>query len=139
MPPIGAGASRVLFHNVIGSKLPVLTNIYGSRERLADIIGIGAADFCKQWNNLATIAGSRDIPTTVPAQGGIEYVNCKVSDLPLLTYSERDAAPYFTSAMFLAKEPDTGVQKSVFPPLDVCQRHRVALPARATPSPDDVS
>ena len=54
----------ILFHNVIGSKLPVLTNIYGSRARLAEIIGIGPDEFCKQWNNLATIAGKRDRKST---------------------------------------------------------------------------
>jgi len=104
----------ILFHNVAGSALPVLTDIYGSRERLAEIIGIGAGDFCRQWSNLATIASGRDMPAAVPAADSIDYVDCKLSDLPLLTYSERDAAPYFTSAMFLAKEPDTGVQNLSF-------------------------
>ena len=37
-----------------------------------------------------------------------------MSDLPLITYSERDAAPYFTSAMFLAHEPETGVRNLSF-------------------------
>lgn len=104
----------ILFHKVKGSKLPVLTNIYGSRERLAGIIGIDAGDFCKQWNNLAMIAAGREMPTSVPASGDIEYYDCKMSDLPLITYSERDAAPYFTSAMFLAKEPGTGIQNLSF-------------------------
>jgi len=104
----------ILFHNVIGTRLPVLTNIYGTRARLAEILGIGPDDFCKQWNHLATIASKRDIPTSVPATAPIEYVEMKLSDLPLITYSERDAAPYFTSAMFLAKEPETGVQNLSF-------------------------
>ncbi|WP_137389585.1 UbiD family decarboxylase [Rhodoligotrophos defluvii] len=104
----------ILFHNVTGSKLPVLTNIYGSRERLAEIIGIGPDEFCKQWSNIAAIAEKRSMPASVPANGDIKYVECKLSDLPLITYSERDAAPYFTSAMFLAKEPETGVQNLSF-------------------------
>lgn len=104
----------ILFHSVIGTKMPVLTNIYGSRTRLADIIGIEAGDFCKQWNNLATLASSRDLPISVLGADTFEYAECKLSDLPLITYSERDAAPYFTSAMFLAKEPDTGVQNLSF-------------------------
>jgi UbiD family decarboxylase len=104
----------ILFHNVIGSKLPVLTSIYGSRERLAEIIGIGPEDFCRQWNNLATIAAARDMPASALSEDGIDYVDCKLSDLPLITYSERDAGPYFTSAMFLAKEPETGVQNLSF-------------------------
>ena len=40
----------ILFHHVSGTKLPVLTNIYGSRERLAEILGIAPGDFCRQWN-----------------------------------------------------------------------------------------
>jgi UbiD family decarboxylase len=104
----------ILFHKVKGSKLPMLTNIYGSRERLAEIIGIGADEFCKQWTNLATVAAGRSIPTTIGATDEIDYVECRLSDLPLITYSERDAAPYFTSAMFLAKEPETGVQNLSF-------------------------
>jgi len=104
----------ILFHNVLGSRLPVLTNIYGSRARLAEIIGIGPDEFCKQWSNLAAIAGSRDAPPSAPYEQAPEYVECRLSDLPLITYSERDAAPYFTSAMFLAKEPETGVQNLSF-------------------------
>jgi UbiD family decarboxylase len=104
----------VLFHNVIGTKLPVLTNIYGSRDRLAGILGINPDNFCREWSNLAAIAGGRTMPTSVPSTEAIEYVDCKLSDLPLITYSERDAAPYFTSAMFLAKDPDTGIQNLSF-------------------------
>lgn len=104
----------ILFHNVKGTAIPVLTNVYGTRARLAEIIGIGPDEFCKQWNNLAAIAAARDMPTTSEAPDDIAYVERKISDLPLITYSERDAAPYFTSAMFLAKEPDTGVQNLSF-------------------------
>jgi UbiD family decarboxylase len=104
----------ILFHSVIGSNLPVLANIYGSRARLAEIIGIGPDDFCKQWHNLAAIAGARAAPSSPPVEEPIAYVDCRLQDLPLITYSERDAAPYFTSAMFLAKEPETGVQNLSF-------------------------
>jgi UbiD family decarboxylase len=103
----------ILFHRVGGSKLPVLTNIYGSRERLGEILGIGPNDFCRQWNNLATLAGGPDVALKEAKRAG-DLVDCRLSDLPLITYSERDAAPYFTSAMFLAKEPETGVRNLSF-------------------------
>jgi UbiD family decarboxylase len=35
----------ILFTNVSGTRLPVLTNTYGSRERLAQILGIGPREF----------------------------------------------------------------------------------------------
>ena len=104
----------ILFHAVSGTKLPVLTNVYGSRERLAEILGIAPADFCRRWNELASMAApaagplKREVPT--PAN----LVDARLSDLPLLTYAERDAAPYFTSAIFLAREPETGVPNLSF-------------------------
>ena len=102
----------ILFHHVKGTTLPVLTNTYGTRARLAEIIGIGPDEFCKQWTNLATLADRRTM--TAPAETTFEYEECRVSDLPLITYSERDAAPYFTSAIFLAQEPETGVRNLSF-------------------------
>ena len=61
----------ILFHDVIGTKLPVLTNIYGSRARLAEIIGIGPDEFCKKWNDLANNASRREMPAVAPAPTGI--------------------------------------------------------------------
>lgn len=104
----------ILFHQVSGTTLPVLTNIYGSRERLAEILGIAPGDFCRRWNELASVATpvagplKRDVP--MPPH----LVDARLSDLPLLTYAERDGAPYFTSAIFLAREPDTGVPNLSF-------------------------
>lgn len=99
----------ILFNNVKGTRFPVVTNVYGSRERLAEVIGIDAKDFCRQWSNLANLGkgtAGADPFVRVEDDGLIE---CKLSDLPLITYSDRDAAPYFTSAMFIAKDPETGV------------------------------
>ena len=89
----------ILFHKVKGTALPVLTNIYGSRERLAEILGIGPLEFCRKWSTLAQIANKRDIALRPSAQRNDDLIDCKVSDLPLITYSERDGGAYFTSAM----------------------------------------
>jgi UbiD family decarboxylase len=104
----------ILFHHVKHTKLPVLTNLYGSRERLAEIIGIEPRDFCRRWSDLATVAATRDVALREAVHSPGDLVECNVSDLPLITYSERDAAPYFTSAMFLAHEPETGVRNLSF-------------------------
>ncbi len=99
----------ILFRKVKGTRFPVVTNVYGSRERLAEVIGIDPTDFCRQWSNLANL--SNGVGGTEPFVNREEddLVECKLSDLPLITYSDRDAAPYFTSAMFIAKDPETGV------------------------------
>lgn len=98
----------ILFTNVSGSDLPVLTNIYGSRERLADILGIDAADFCRKWTELTALGGLEgDLRVEVDMPP--DLIDTKLSELPLLTYSARDGGPYFTSALFLAEDPETGV------------------------------
>jgi len=99
----------ILFTNVKGTKFPVLTNVYGTRERLAELIGIKAADFCKQWRNLSNLGSKINDNALFAASDDQELIECKLSDLPLITYSDRDGAPYFTSAMFMAKDPETGV------------------------------
>jgi len=104
----------ILFHEVSGTKLPVLTNIYGSRERLAEILGIAADDFCRRWNELASVAAPATSPLKREVGMPAGLVDAKLSELPLLTYAERDAAPYFTSAIFLAREPETGVPNLSF-------------------------
>lgn len=97
----------ILFTDVKGTRFPVLTNIYGSRDRLAELIGIDAGDFCRQWSRLADLPSSG--AASAEAAEPIEYVDCALSELPLITYSDRDGAPYFTSAMFMAKDPETGI------------------------------
>jgi len=104
----------VLFHKVGGTDLPVLTNIYGSRERLAEILGIEPHDFCRQWNNLVNLAPDLEEPIRNVDASTLELEDCSLSDLPLITYSERDGGPYFTSAMFIGKEPETGVRNLSF-------------------------
>lgn len=109
-----SSGKALLFHKVTGSELPVLTNIYGSRERLAQILSIDARDFCRQWNNLVNLAQPIPTPVLSVARSRYDLVECRLSELPLITYAERDAAPYFTSAMFLAKEPETGIPNLSF-------------------------
>lgn len=104
----------LLFHNVAGTELPVLTNIYGSRERLAEILGIAPGDFCRKWNDLVNLAPDLPEPVREVDPEPLGLIDCRLSDLPLITYAEHDGGPYFTSAMFVAKEPDTGVANLSF-------------------------
>jgi UbiD family decarboxylase len=99
----------ILFKKVKGTRFPVVTNVYGSRDRLAEIIGIRASDFCRQWSNLSSLGGGAANGAPFVRGGDAPLVECKLSDLPLITYSDRDGGPYFTSAMFIAKDPETGV------------------------------
>lgn len=99
----------VLFNKVKGTDIPVITNLYGSRVRLADVLGIQPDEFCQKWNALTSLSQSIDGPPTREISIPTDLIDCRVSDLPLITYCEKDVGPYFTAALFLAKEPETGV------------------------------
>lgn len=106
--------SVLMFNNVSGTQMPVVSNIYGSRSRLCEIIGADDGNFCKRWTELSkqlSASSTAEYIENVPAG---DRVSGKLSDLPLITYFEKDAGPYFTSAIFLAKNPDTGVSNLSF-------------------------
>lgn len=103
----------VLFEKVRGSRLPVISNVYGSHRRLCEMIGTVPGDFCRRWHELTSnMAAGSDYTrvVTVPE----ELVQGRLSDLPHVRYFERDAGPYITAGVFLAKEPDTGVPNLSF-------------------------
>ncbi|MBS7707692.1 UbiD family decarboxylase [Chelatococcus asaccharovorans] len=113
-----ASEQAVLFETVEGTNFPVASNLYGSHERLCRLIGAGdGTTFCQRWIELtdACIAAREaDVLEQAPAAVQAEFVAGTLSDLPAITYHARDAGPYFTSAIFLAREPDSGVPNLSF-------------------------
>jgi 4-hydroxybenzoate decarboxylase len=107
-----AGESALRFERVRGTRIPVVTNVYGSRRRLASLIGAEPSGFCKRFVELTAATPGSDCAIEVAAPD--DLVDGRLSDLPQITYYERDAGPYLTSAIFLAKEPDTGTPNLSF-------------------------
>ena len=109
-----SGDRALLFRKVKGSHFPVVTNVYGSRRRLAAMIGTEPAGFCRRFVELTGSAPAQGTPWMTEVETPCDLHEGKLSDLPQITYFERDAGPYLTSAIFLAKEPDTGVPNLSF-------------------------
>lgn len=112
-----AGGEAILFENVIGSAMQVASNLFGDHRRLCDLIGAGERTFCERWIELteACIAASPGSytrqATPEEAHGLIEGT---LADLPAITWHERDGGPYFTSAIYLANDPDSGIANLSF-------------------------
>jgi len=112
-----AGGEAVLFDSVAGSAMPVVSNLFGDHGRLCRMIDTGDKTFCERWIALteaciAAPAGSFTRPATEAETAGL--VSGTLSDLPAITWHARDGGPYFTSAIFLANDPDTGVANLSF-------------------------
>lgn len=100
----------ILFRNVAGSRFAVASNVFGSRPRLVDMIGGKDRSFCRRWVDL--MRQPAIAPEIVDEPADLQAV--KLTELPQLTYFERDAGPYITAGVFLANEPDTGIPNLSF-------------------------
>lgn len=104
----------VLFERVRGSVFPVVSNVYGSHRRLCELIGTTPGNFCRHWQALVERAErSGSTPPAAPSDA-FAFEQGKLSALPQVQYCERDAGPYLTAGVFLAREPDTGVPNLSF-------------------------
>lgn len=104
----------ILFKKVRGSVLPVVSNIFGSRRRLGDLIGVKDGSFCRRWTELMRQPGKMESKSRAFGLQDDDFEDLKLSDLPQITYHEKDAGPYITAGIFLAKEPETGVPNLSF-------------------------
>ena len=108
------GEQAVLFHNVRGAAMPVVSNVFGSRRRLCGIIGAEDGNFCRRWTELWPAAAGVHRPPVRMDGTGTARVRGSLADLPWITYYEKDGGPYITSALFLARHPDSGVANLSF-------------------------
>jgi len=104
----------ILFKNVRGSKFPVVANLYGSFSRMAQMIGSEDPTLHQKWLSFfdSMTPGTTDFINVISTPDNIH--TGKLSDLPLIHYREKDAAPYITAGVFLAKDPDTGMPNLSF-------------------------
>ena len=93
----------ILFNNVKGSKFPVIANVYGSFARIAEMVDANGENLNVRWTELVdSMAGcSADYINEVSSSAG--RISCKLTDLPHITYREKDAGPYITAGVFLAQ------------------------------------
>ncbi len=109
-----AGNRPILFRNIRGTRLEVVTNLFADAERLRSLVPVKDGPFAAAYAGMLDAAESRVGPPTreAPMPGDIQ--EGQLADLPLITYHERDAGPYFTAAIVLARDPDTGVPNLSF-------------------------
>ncbi|PMY00690.1 UbiD family decarboxylase domain-containing protein, partial [Pseudomonas sp. GW460-13] len=88
------------------SALPVVMNLYSDHERLREMIRCGTRTFCERLDEEIEVAATLQNYAEEDTQPE-RLQSGKLSDLPILTYHERDGAPYITSGVFLARDPDT--------------------------------
>jgi UbiD family decarboxylase len=101
----------LLFRNVKGSEIPVVTNVFGFRRNVAAALGL------EEWNLLRTLVTqeNRRLPidrvTSAPVQEIVKLAD-KIDvarEIPQVVFSEHDAGAYITAGVLIAPHPETGV------------------------------
>ncbi len=96
----------VVFEKVRGTAYPVVSNLCGSYEGVGRVLGVEPDAVVRTWAEVA--ADRRPLPTVPSASGVDDHEEVSLLDLPLLTFCEKDAGPYITAGVILARDPDTG-------------------------------
>ncbi len=109
------GQAIVVLHRVRGYDMPVVLNLYASRQRLADILGVQSRNdsIAQALNRHIESSQTMNTPATVPG-GSNDRVAGSLDQIPLLRYHEEDAGRYLTAGVFLVRDPDTGVPNLSF-------------------------
>lgn len=97
----------VLFENVRGTRYPVVSNLLGNYGIVAQQIGADIGHLAEKWASLSRTTSFPDPLDAGAAPAALERIS--LGDLPHLTFCEKDAGPYLTAGVVLARDPDTGV------------------------------
>lgn len=104
----------ILFKRVKGTKMPVVANLFGSHARICELLGTSKDGLCRRWADIIHSTATGDADYTRVVQEQSTRVVGKMSDLPAITWREKDLGPYITTGIYLAKDPDTGVANLSF-------------------------
>lgn len=94
----------VVFERVAGARHPVVSNVYGSYGLVARLFGAEASGLAARWSAMAEAT----VLAAAPDGGPPPVDEVGLDELPRLTFAEKDAGPYLTAAVVLARDPETG-------------------------------
>ena len=105
----------VLFRKVKGSSIPLLINLQGTYERLALAIDSNLQGMVEEFGRREN--SPVPIKRIDRSQAAVKQVVWKGADadvtkLPILRHQELDSGKYITSAVFILRDPKTGVQNA---------------------------
>ena len=124
-----AGRSPVvIFDNVEGHDMPVVTNIAGNREILASLLDVDSADlptaFRDRCQNYLPVARVDSAPWQAVV---LEDDDVDLRALPIPVQFAVDKAPYITAGQVTARDPETGVDTTGFHRPMVAGRNRLGV------------
>ena len=105
----------LIFEIVEGYSQPVVTNVFGSRKKYAQILGVPEDLLIDEW----VARSNSEIEPVEVSEGPVKElimtgVDVNLEKLPILTHFTQDGGPYITSGIVVAKHPQTGTRNASF-------------------------
>jgi 2,5-furandicarboxylate decarboxylase 1 len=98
----------LLCRNVPGARLPVLTNLFAHRGRVAAALGVTLEEMPDRWLH----ALEHQVPPVVVPDGPCQEVVDRNPDaagfIPKVVWHSGDGGPYITFGLCVTRDPDTG-------------------------------
>ena len=119
----------ILFNQVKGYTVPVVGNLFQSYRSIATAFGI--EDHRKALDEYRKRSSAR-IKPEVQRSGPVKEVTLKgdidiLKVIPVLTHHEKDAGPYFSSAVTIARDPQTGIRGMGIHRIQVKGKNRIGI------------
>jgi 2,5-furandicarboxylate decarboxylase 1 len=98
----------VLFNQVNYYKMPVLSNLFATRKRLALAIGCDEKHLNEVYREREDnriqpeLVGTGPVKEIILTRGDVD-----LTKLPIVTHNEKDAGPYITAGAMVLKDPET--------------------------------
>ena len=121
-------APVVIFDRVKGYSIPVVTNLSGSRKRLAMAFGVQEKDLWAEYSRRMKSPIPEKVIKESPAREKVltgEQVD--ILQFPILTHFQEDPAPYLTAGLILSADPDSGVTSLGYHRLMVKRKNRFGI------------
>jgi 4-hydroxy-3-polyprenylbenzoate decarboxylase len=96
----------LVFEKVAGAGVPVVTNIFGSRERIARMIGATTATLHAAYQKCSHAAVEPREVKAGPITEFVEQTNIDLATLPMLKHFATDRGPYITNGAVIAEGPE---------------------------------
>jgi 4-hydroxybenzoate decarboxylase len=96
----------LLFRHVRGCRYPVVSNTLGNYAILAGILGVKIGKVAARW---AELTGGRQASSEAFPPEDVVYEDVSLDEVPHITFAEKDAGPYLTASVIVARDPDSQV------------------------------
>ena len=118
----------VIFENVKGNSVPIVTNLLGSRKRIAFAFNVEVENLCSEYARRTESFIPEKLIKDCPAHFKVYTENeLNITDFPVMTHFDADPAPYVTAGLIVSADPDTGKTSLGYHRLMVKGRNRLGI------------